>query len=332
MGPCVSRGGDQAAILSAQGGESSSHVKMLKISSAAEILPISKWNVDEIIGPGEDQPSISQSVAQVPSRPAASVPSADKHSEEAGRESSAAKDRKALTTEALAEADEQCSQQVKPEVDNQSLEAHYSVGTDDIGTGTFGVVRKVTHKQTGLRGAVKIVRKDKVKDINQLQQEVMNMWNLDHPNVVKLFDAFDDGQTVSLVMELCTGGELFHAISKARRLCEQDTAIVMDQMLRAVLYLHRLCICHRDLKPENFLFLTNRPINSNVLKLIDFGLSVACSPEEELTEVVGTASYVAPQVLFRKYNNQCDLWSCGIIMYIMLCGHPPFRGRNRRNC
>jgi len=83
------------------------------------------------------------------------------------------------------------------------------------------------------------------------------------------------------------------------------------------------------LKPENFLFLTRRPIHSNVLKLIDFGLSITCFPGVELTEAVGTATYVSPQVLTRSYNIQCDLWSCGIIMYIMLCGHPPFRGKTQ---
>jgi len=96
-----------------------------------------------------------------------------------------------------------------------------------------------------------------------------------------------------------------------------------------VRYMHTLHICHRDLKPENLLFMTSQPIEDNVLKLIDFGLSCRCKPPEVLKEVVGTANYVAPQVLTRNYDKQCDLWSCGIIMYIMLCGHQPFRGKNQ---
>lgn len=334
MGPCVSRGSETGEFVmttkhgmapTKKTGETASQAKRFSLAEPRDLVT---FNIDEMIGPGECNPSNPERCARVPSRtafqPTMQQPrQADSHvdSKVAVTPADAEQDWEALNAEARAETNR---------TDNGSLEAHYTIGTDNIGQGTFGVVKKVTHKQTGLRAAVKIVRKDKVKNNLQLQHEVANMWNLDHPNIVKLYDAFDDGHTVSFVLELCTGGELFHAISKARRFSEQDTAFVMDQMLRAVSYLHRLHICHRDLKPENFLLLTTRPITGNVLKLIDFGLSIPCSPEDTLTEVVGTASYVAPQVLFRSYNNQCDLWSCGIIMYIMLCGHPPFRGRNQQ--
>lgn len=214
----------------------------------------------------------------------------------------------------------------------KALEDVYALDEEKIGQGTFGVVRRGKHLSTGVVSAIKVIAKAKVKDQRQLKREVSNMHQLDHPNIVRLYETFEDHSTTSLVMELCTGGELFHAIvsAKHRRLGERDAAIVMDQITRAVLHMHKLDICHRDLKPENFLFLTNQPIQHNTLKLIDFGLSCRCTPTEVLTEVVGTASYVAPQVLDRSYDKQCDLWSAGIILYIMLCGHPPFRGKNQR--
>jgi len=209
------------------------------------------------------------------------------------------------------------------------VEDIYELETDKIGQGTFGIVRRAKHRMTGIAKAVKVIEKAKVKDPRQLKREVANMRILDHPNIVRLYETFEDATTVQLVLELCGGGELFHAITKVKRFPERETAIIMDQMLRAVHYMHTLHICHRDLKPENFLFMTTQPIEDNVLKLIDFGLSCRCKPPEVLREVVGTASYVAPQVLMRKYDKQVDLWSCGIIMYIMLCGHPPFRGKNQ---
>jgi calcium-dependent protein kinase len=209
------------------------------------------------------------------------------------------------------------------------VEDIYELETDKIGQGTFGIVRRAKHRMTGIAKAVKVIEKSKVKDPRQLKREVANMRQLDHPHIVRLYETFEDATTVQLVLELCGGGELFHAITKVKRFPERETAIIMDQMLRAVHYMHTLHICHRDLKPENFLFMTTQPIEDNVLKLIDFGLSCRCKPPEVLREVVGTASYVAPQVLMRNYDKQCDLWSCGIIMYIMLCGHPPFRGKNQ---
>jgi calcium-dependent protein kinase len=203
----------------------------------------------------------------------------------------------------------------------------YDIEEEKIGQGTFGIVCAARQKETGCLRAVKVIQKSRVKDLKQLKREVVNMHGLDHPNIVKLYESFEDTTTVQLVLEICGGGELFHAITKVKRFAERETSIIMAQMLRAVQYLHGLHICHRDLKPENFLFLTTSPVDKNVLKLIDFGLSCQCKPQQVLKEVVGTTSYVAPQVLQRHYNTKCDLWSCGIIMYILLCGHPPFRGK-----
>mmetsp|Transcript_37113 Transcript_37113/g.114350 ORF Transcript_37113/g.114350 Transcript_37113/m.114350 type:complete len:397 (+) Transcript_37113:397-1587(+) len=153
------------------------------------------------------------------------------------------------------------------------------------------------------------------------------MQMMDHPNIVRLFETFEDRRKFYLVMELCAGGELFDRILEARRFTEREAAVVMQQVLRAVRYMHRLDIAHRDLKPENFVFLTAEPIESNVLKVIDFGLACKFEEGQVLTTKAGTPYYVAPQVLAGKYDQSSDLWSLGVIMYVLLCGYPPFMGR-----
>jgi len=149
---------------------------------------------------------------------------------------------------------------------------------------------------------------------------------MDHPNIIKLFETYEDVHSIYLVMDLCKGGELFDHIIEARRFTEYMAAIVVQQILRAVFYMHENQIAHRDLKPENFLFMTKDSIERNTLKIIDFGLSCKFSPGQVLTTKAGTPYYVAPEVLGGKYNQQSDMWSCGVIMYVMLCGYPPFFG------
>lgn len=205
----------------------------------------------------------------------------------------------------------------------------YDLDNEKIGEGTFGCVRKCTRRSTKAVYAVKAVSKVNVKDTDQFRQEVANMKLMDHPNIIRLYEVFEDEQKVYLVMELCTGGELFDRIVKKGHFSEREAAVIMEQILRAVHYMHKIDVSHRDLKPENFLFQTRQPTESNVLKLIDFGLSCKTKPGAVLTTVAGTASYVAPQVLDKKYDKRCDLWSCGAIMYTVLCGHPPFRGQNQ---
>ncbi|EER08814.1 Calcium-dependent protein kinase, putative, partial [Perkinsus marinus ATCC 50983] len=149
---------------------------------------------------------------------------------------------------------------------------------------------------------------------------------LDHPNIIKLFETLRDHRNIILVMELCTGGELFDRIIEVGHFTEVQAAIVMQQILRAIYYMHENHIMHRDLKPENFLFSTKEPLEKSCLKLIDFGLSTKFGKDDTMTTKAGTPYYVAPQVLGGKYNEACDLWSCGVIMYILLCGYPPFYG------
>uniref|UniRef100_A0A7S2LES8 non-specific serine/threonine protein kinase n=1 Tax=Zooxanthella nutricula TaxID=1333877 RepID=A0A7S2LES8_9DINO len=199
-----------------------------------------------------------------------------------------------------------------------------------LGEGTNGIVRRGTRKSTGVVRAIKAVQKRHMQDVRAFKQEIQVMKMMDHPNIIKLYEIFENSNKMYLVMELCTGGELFDRILKAGQFTEHEAAVVMQQIFRAVCYLHDMNITHRDLKPENFLFLHEGPIEENVLKLIDFGLSCHLQPGEFHRQVVGTPQYVAPQVLSRKYDKRCDMWSCGVIMYTLLSGKAAFGGKNEQ--
>ncbi|CAE7025991.1 CPK2 [Symbiodinium sp. KB8] len=207
------------------------------------------------------------------------------------------------------------------------IKEFYKLDSKKIGEGTYGSVAIGVHQQTNVERAVKTMSKGNIKHVERFMQEINIMKSMDHPNIIKLFETFEDRKQIFLVMELCQGGELFDRIIEAGHFTEKDCAIVVQQMLSAVLYMHTSGVCHRDLKPENFLFLTKGPIDKNVLKIIDFGLSKAFEDGVHMTTKAGTPYYVAPQVLQGRYDKSCDIWSCGVIMYTMLCGYPPFYGK-----
>merc|ERR1712032_1559821 len=158
------------------------------------------------------------------------------------------------------------------------------------------------------------------------KQEIAIMKMMDHPNIIKLYETFEDHKNIYLVMELCAGGELFDRIIDAGHFTEVQAATVMKQIIQAIFYMHENHVCHRDLKPENFLFSSKDPIDKTLLKIIDFGLSCSFSPGQVLNTKAGTPYYVAPQVLAGKDDASSDLWSVGVIMYVLLCGYPPFYG------
>jgi len=204
----------------------------------------------------------------------------------------------------------------------------YNMDKKKLGEGTYGAVYRGTHKTTGRVRAIKTIPKTQMRNVERFKKEIAIMKIMDHPSIIKLFETLEDSRFIYLAMELCTGGELFDKIIAAGHFTEADAAVVMQQILRAVFYMHENNICHRDLKPENFLFQTKESIAKNVLKLIDFGLSCHCMPGDTMTTKAGTPYYVAPQVLQGKYDATCDVWSCGVIMYILLCGYPPFYGHS----
>lgn len=162
-----------------------------------------------------------------------------------------------------------------------------------------------------------------MQDRDDVRQEVAIMDHLSgHANVVTLVNAFEDQKNVHIVMELCTGGELFDRIVSRGHYSERTAAQIIRAIVEVVAHCHSMGVVHRDLKPENFLLSSTG--NASELKAIDFGLSSFFQPNEFLSDIVGSAYYVAPEVLKKHYSYQCDIWSCGVILYILLCGIPPF--------
>jgi len=163
----------------------------------------------------------------------------------------------------------------------------------------------------------------------QLNQEIIIMRSMEHSNIIRLLDCLHDEANVYLVMELCVGGVITDFIAGSGFFSELQASIVMKQILSAVHYIHETHgICHRDLKPANFLFLTKDPIETNVVRLIDFGLAARVEGQEMLRSRTGTMAFMAPQVMNgNQYDKEADLWSCGVIMYILLCGYAPFAAK-----
>mmetsp|Transcript_4749 Transcript_4749/g.11196 ORF Transcript_4749/g.11196 Transcript_4749/m.11196 type:complete len:502 (+) Transcript_4749:15-1520(+) len=210
------------------------------------------------------------------------------------------------------------------------IEAFYNVSRSKLGEGSYGSVSEAVHRASGSRRAAKVIAKAHVSDASKLGMEIEIMKVMDHPNIIKLYETFSDHRSIYLIMELASGGELFDRIIEAQCLKEADAACIMQQIFRAVFYMHENQICHRDLKPENFLFSSREPIDVATLKLIDFGLSCKVRKGQVLRTKAGTPYYVAPQVLKGAYGIESDVWSCGVIMYVLLCGYPPFYGDTDR--
>ncbi|XP_058088700.1 CDPK-related kinase 5-like isoform X2 [Magnolia sinica] len=209
----------------------------------------------------------------------------------------------------------------------------YEIG-DEVGRGHFGHTCAARFKKGELKGqqvAVKVIPKAKMTTaiaIEDVRREVKILRALTgHSNLVKFYDAYEDHDNVYIVMELCEGGELLDRIlSRGGKYSEDDAKDVLVQILNVVAFCHLQGVVHRDLKPENFLF-TSKDENSQ-LKVIDFGLSDFVKPDERLNDIVGSAYYVAPEVLHRSYTTEADVWSIGVIAYILLCGSRPFWARS----
>ncbi|KAI9180896.1 hypothetical protein LWI28_009179 [Acer negundo] len=204
---------------------------------------------------------------------------------------------------------------------------------EEVGRGHFGYTCCGKYKKGDFKGqqvAVKIIPKTKMTTaiaVEDVRREVKILRALTgHNNLVKFYDAFEDHDNVYIVMELCEGGELLDRIlSRGGKYTEDDAKAVLVQILNVVAFCHIQGVVHRDLKPENFLY-TSKDENSQ-LKAIDFGLSDFVRPDERLNDIVGSAYYVAPEVLHRSYGIEADVWSIGVIAYILLCGSRPFWAR-----
>ncbi|URE33872.1 calcium-dependent protein kinase [Musa troglodytarum] len=211
----------------------------------------------------------------------------------------------------------------------EDVRATYTFGRE-LGRGQFGVTYLVTHRETGKQFACKsiatrkLVRQD---DLDDVRREIQIMHHLTgHRNIVELKGAYEDRHSVNLVMEICEGGELFDRIIAKGHYSERAAAALCREIVNVVHACHSMGVMHRDLKPENFLFLNKR--ESSPLKATDFGLSVFFKPGEIFKDLVGSAYYVAPEVLRRRYGAEADIWSAGVILYILLSGVPPFWAEN----
>ena len=192
-----------------------------------------------------------------------------------------------------------------------------------IGKGSFGQVRLAIHKATKQKRAIKIMKKSEVNTQNLLD-EISILSKLSHPNIMQIFEIFEDNINIYIVSEYCNGGELFDIISQKGSFTEKEACIVMKQLISGICYCHQKGIVHRDLKPENILMEDKSGDLS--LKIIDWGCAKTIKNKERLHQADGTAYYIAPEVLKNDYDEKCDVWSCGIIFYILLCGYPPFNG------
>ena len=201
----------------------------------------------------------------------------------------------------------------------------------DIGAGSYSKVQLVQHKINLSIRAMKVIKKKKKKGTNQTNEndvykEVNLLIKMDHPNIVKIFEFYNGEKEYYLIMEYCEGGELFDKIVKSN-LTEIQCAYIMYQIISAVNYCHKMKIIHRDLKPENILIKKDEDGFYRV-KVCDFGTSKAFKIGDTEKQLVGSAYYIAPEVIQKKYNLKCDLWSCGVIMFVLLTKKPPFGGRN----
>jgi calcium-dependent protein kinase len=172
--------------------------------------------------------------------------------------------------------------------------------------------------------AIKTIPKGKMRNVDRFKKEIAIMKMMDHPNIIKLFETFEDHRNIYLVMELCSGGELFDKIIEAQHFGEESVGHLAKEMIGGLHYMHSNNFAHRDLKPENYLLAREASVTETPLKLIDFGMSRKFEPGKPMSTRVVTPYYVSPDVLSGSYSCACDIWSLGVIFYILFCGSPPF--------
>ena len=201
--------------------------------------------------------------------------------------------------------------------------------TKVLGQGSFGTVYLVKHKLLNNLFAMKVIKKTNKSEKDEvLMNEINILRKLDHPNIVKINDFYTTPTEYILVTEYCPEGELFYEIKNFAPFNEALTGWYMKQILSAVTYCHKLKIIHRDLKPENILIAKKNKNCFNTIKIIDFGTAIIFNKNNTDKSLTGSIYYISPEVLSknRNYTEKCDVWSCGIIMYILLTGLPPFNG------
>ena len=196
-----------------------------------------------------------------------------------------------------------------------------------LGKGAYSQVFVTKHRISGILRCIKVTRKRhliKAED-DAIFDEIRILRDIDHPSIMKVYEYYQDANNIYIVSEYLSGGELFDRIVASKSFNERTAANYMQQILSAVAYLHDHGVVHRDLKPENIVF-ESKEASAN-LKIIDFGTSKKINKNERMKAKVGTAYYIAPEVLQNNYDAKCDIWSCGVILYVFLCGYPPFNAK-----
>jgi len=207
------------------------------------------------------------------------------------------------------------------------VKLHYDI-LEELGRGAFSVERKGKHKESGKLFAIKCINKKAVR-VEVLEREIAIMQRMRHPHVLCLHEVFDDANMVYIVLDLVTGGELFEKVIKKGHFSERDASVLVRQILEAVEYLHNQGVAHRDLKPENLLCSEDKNIH---IYVSDFGLSRLMKDEDlqQMSTQCGSLEYCAPEVLNGElYDKSVDMWSVGVITYILLTGYFPFYDANR---
>ena len=199
-----------------------------------------------------------------------------------------------------------------------------------LGIGGFGEVWLVKHKDLNSEYAMKIINKrsNKPSEEKEIMNEIKILKSLDHPKILKILDFYSTSNKYYIITEYCPLGELFSEIQKVKYFDEGPASFIMNQLFRAILYCHGMNIIHRDLKPENIMISKRESNKCLQVKIIDFGTATIFEKGQNENRYVGSSYYIAPEVINRKYNEKCDLWSCGVIMYILLTGRAPFDGED----
>ena len=199
-----------------------------------------------------------------------------------------------------------------------------------LGQGSFGKVYLVRNKKLNTNFAMKIIEKQSHNNDPKEEENLMNEINilrkLDHPNILKINDFYSTEKEYIIITEFCPEGELFYEIKNFAPFEEPLAGWYMKQILSAVNYCHKNKIIHRDLKPENILISQRNKKGFNIIKIIDFGTAILFNKKDK--KLAGSIYYLSPEIISknRNYTEKCDIWSCGIIMYILLSGRPPFNG------
>ncbi|KTG38132.1 hypothetical protein cypCar_00007658 [Cyprinus carpio] len=217
----------------------------------------------------------------------------------------------------------------------ENVKDYYEIG-DELGSGQFAVVKKCRHKSTGVEYAAKFIKKRRSKSSRRgvfkddIEREVGILKEIQHPNVITLHDVFENKNEVILILELVAGGELFDFLAEKESLSEEEATEFLKQILDGVSYLHSKQIAHFDLKPENIMLL-NRSVPHPRIKLIDFGLAHKIDFGNDFKNIFGTPEFVAPEVVnYEPLGLEADMWSIGVITYILLSGASPFLGENKQ--